>query len=247
MCRREYVVGTGYYHIPDKSSKFFNEYWYPNTLKYFDPKKIVVVNAGAEPPLYSDILEYINFTRNPGHGALINKYNNTRLSGWSSGFVMGALYAYFCNCDFIYKEQDALTFGNIVERIYDSKKKTGASIITGNLIDHPYIYEQSLIYLEYDFILDFIFQYIKIPNPEHNSDKGLRMEKKFKIVEKKDPSKFGMFDFGYGGVRPFNPDDDCFWIQKPRWIWKEKTPIKTEVGSLIPNDELDCLKEKGLI
>jgi hypothetical protein len=234
-----YVIGTGYYEIKGKSFSFFNEYWLPNTLEHFSPEKIIVVNSGAELPSTHAMLEYINFPINPLHVTQLKQ--NTRLAGWSASFVEGALYAYFCNCDFIYKEQDCLVFGDIDERIHKMQLETNSMILTGELIGHSYRYEQSLIFLKYEYILDFISQYIGIDEYENK----IRPEKKFGIINKNNPELFSFFDFGYGGMRPFNPEDECFYIQKPRWDGTKD--IQTKLGCLIPADEIFVLKNKGLL
>lgn len=236
------VVGTGYFKADQKCEDFFEHHWLPNTLRFSNPDKVFVVNS-ASPEIQGlpNVVEWLNLTRNPEHGS--NLKENVQFGGWSLGFIHGALYAYSCNCDYIYKEQDCLAFGNWVERMYsccENKK-----MVTGELWNHNkrnYIMELCLVLIKYDFILPFLAELL--------SNKGtankVRPEKKFLDIRDNHPEEIGTLDFGYGGNRPFKISD-CFYIQKPRWNYQIQMSIKTKVGSGVPVQEIELLKSKGLL
>lgn len=235
------IVGTGYWKADQKCEDFFTNHWLPNTLKYPNLEKIIVINS-ASPPIESpDIVEWLNLTKNPIHGTKLKE--SVQFAGWSLGFIHSALYAYSCHCDYIYKEQDCLAFGNWVERMY--KCCEGKQMVTGELWSHPkrdYVIELSLMLIKYEFIMPFLTQLFAVPG---TGDK-VRPEKKFLTVRDNNPDLIGTIDFGYGGNRPFKYDD-CFYIQKPRWNYKTKKRIRTSVGSGVTDAEIEELILKGLL
>ena len=239
---RKYIVGTGYFKADQKCENFFTTYWLPNTLAGCSPQKIVVTNANSPQIETDDSVEWINLVDNPGHAKYMSE--NVKFAGWSLGFIHGALYAYSCKCDYIYKEQDCLAFGPWINRMYEACE--GYQMVTGTLWNHPrkaYLIELSLQLLKYEFIMPFLAKLFSIPKGEMR----MRPEEKFLVAAESIPNSLTHFKFGYGGNRPFNPDDECFYIQKPRWNYKDAKRIKTEVGSGITLSEIKTLENKGLL
>ena len=245
----KYVIGTGYYRETDRSATFFRDYWYPNTVKYAKPEHIVVINA-ASPRVsinyhgpYGPIPIWFDLPVNPQCGRRLTQ--DVPFSGWALGFIQGALFAYSCGCDFIYKEQDCLALGPWAERFYDEAGKTNSDLMLGELYDFPtpgYL-EQCLVLLKYDYIMQFLSALLALPQ----SERKMKPEQKFSAVMKQQPERCDFCTFGFGGNRPFDADDSVFYIQKPRWNYKTKKLIKTPIGSLVPDDELELLREKGLL
>jgi hypothetical protein len=153
------------------------------------------------------------------------------------------MYAYSCGCDYIYKEQDCLAFGPWIDSIYGKCSRENLKMLTGRLY-HPkkkLHIELSLMFLKYDFIIPFLSQLLAQSTP----DIKLRPETKFMNIKDKNPDLVDYLDFDYGGNRPFNPDDECFFIQKPRWDMNKNCDIPNTYG--VPEEELNILREKGLL
>lgn len=234
------IIGSGYFKADQKCEDFFIQHWLPNTLMV-KSDKIFITNCASPQIKTGKNVEWLNLTRNPVHGK--NLKENVQFAGWDLGFIHGALYAYSCKCDYIYKEQDCLAFGNWLEKMY--KQCRGKQMVTGELWNHPkrdYTIELSLILIKYDFIMPFLTQLFAIPGTANK----MRPEKKFLIIRDNNPELIGTIDFGYGGNRPFECNE-CFYIQKPRWNYKTQKPIKTEVGSGITIEEIEFLKKKELL
>lgn len=241
---RGYVIGTGYFESSQRDTDFYLKHWLPNTLKYSSPDKIVVVNCASPNRKSSDIEEWIDLTINPGHTDMMRAIGDaSQLGGWTIGFVLGALYAYSCKCDFVYKEQDCLAFGKWIEEARKEVSEKGKMMLVGKIPNYQQAEgtELCLVYLKYEFILPFIVELFSITR----SDAHHFCEYKFLDIMKK-TGQIGVFDFGFGGARPFDANADVFFIQKPRWWYLEGR--ENPVGhSGIPDQEIAALIEKGLL
>jgi hypothetical protein len=237
---RGYIVGTGYFKANQKCEDFFSDCWVPNTLKYASPEKIIVTNSASPEIPTEPLVEWLNLSRNPGHWSP----TPSRFAGWSFGFIQGALYAYAGDCDYIYKEQDCLAFGNWVEEM--QRQCEGKGMVTGELWE-PHVrwvtMELSLIFVKWEFIMPFLTQLFSIEETED----VMRPEKKFLAIRDKNPDSIGAVSFGYGGNRPFNCEDDCFYIQRPRWNYQTKQEIASKPDSGVAQEEIALLQEKGLL
>lgn len=240
---RKFVIGSGYWKANKKSETFFSKYWMPNTLRA-DPEKIVILNSGSPEINWGEIVQWINLPKNPQHGQVLTKKKiKVQFEGWSLAFIQGAFFAHACGCDYIFKEQDCLAFGPWVEKMYECCK--GKQAVSGQLWKIPnqdYSIELSLMLFKHEYIMPFLSQLFADTG---TADK-VRPEKKFLTIKEKEPDLWGNLNFGYGGNRPFTVSD-CFYIQKPRWDYKELKDIKTPIGSLVPDDEIDFLKKEGLL
>ncbi len=240
-----YIIGTGYYESSERDVNFYQNIWLPNTLKYSQPEKIVVVNSGSPNRKISDKEVWIDSTINLGHVNDNQGFNQDILfTGWTAGFIQAAMYAYTNKCDFIYKEQDWLAFGNWVRELQETAKTKNKLMLTGELwgYNHGLVIELSLIYLKYEFIIPFLIELLSIKE----TDRRLYPETKFVFIRDKLPNLIGTLDFGYAGNRPFNENDETFYIQKPRW-WHKERRENAAVHCGIPDEELKILSDKGLI
>lgn len=218
---QKYIIGSGYAHNPDdKEDKkfklnFFN-IWYKNTLKYTNPQKITILNSGINDlPLKNNKIEWINVNDNPGHvhhhmgkknkNSSIKWNNSPFFCGWTYSFIFGAMYAYSLNCDFIYKEQDCLAFGNWIDILYASlgNKK----MITGECKHMPV--EQSIFLIKKEYIPEFLYLYTSISKPDY---RNLPEWKFFNLI--KNNNDMGYFDLQYGRNRPIDYTKETFYVQQ---------------------------------
>lgn len=242
-----FIIGTGYYNYNSSvfdDSTFLRDVWIPNTKK-LNPNRIVIVNSNSEEIDCGNDVEWINLSRNPKHVKDMGK-DESLFGGWSLSFINSAIYAYSCGCDFLYKEQDCLTFGDdLINVIYDKCK--GKQMVTGELIDYPnkdYTIELSLMFLKRDFIPLFLSELMSINKTDGY---GMRPEKKFLVIREKHPDKIGTFGFGYGGNRPFNKNDKVYYIQKPRWDYINKITYEHNKKESLFINEVENLKRDKLI
>jgi hypothetical protein len=183
---RDLLIGTGFYSpaSQQESRLEFLRLWLRNTI----PANIVIVD-NSDIGLAADAsLRIIRVDKNLGH-ALAPRIPG-RLCGWSLSWILPALVAYSENCDFIYKEQDCLAFGDWIPRLRRARASFGSNSMQAC--------EQSLIYLERDFIPDFIAAYVAIPE----SDTTCFCETKFAMLEAMFPDSIRRHDLPGGILRP---------------------------------------------
>lgn len=240
-----FIVGTGYYNYNSgvlDDSIFLRDVWLPNTRK-LKPKRIVIVNSNSEEVDCGEGVEWINLTTNPKHVKDMG-VDKSLFGGWSLSFINSAIYAYSCGCDFIYKEQDCLIFGDVIDRLY--KNCEGKQMVTGELFNYPnkdYTIELSLMLLKRDFIPVFLSELMSINKTD---GKEMRPEKKFLVIRDNHPNEIGVIDFGFGGNRPYKKDD-VFYIQKPRWDYNNKITYNMSKRTPMFNKEIGDLKKEGLL
>lgn len=215
----DYIIVTGYYG--DKDDEYHQKLypiWLKNTIfhtRKHPPKNIYVINSGGYmPEEQRGVAKWIDLDYNIGHvvdtmAGGVNAFKHG-LCGWTMSTLMGALTAYSCNCDLIYKEQDCLAFGDWVPLLY-SVLNNDIVMTTGRLSDDlPFRIEQSLFGMKRDFLIEFVRTYLaqKAPDwevvPEH---------KWAAMVDKEFKGRFEYLPFGYGRNRPINYDDKIFYMQ----------------------------------
>jgi hypothetical protein len=218
-----YVIVTGYYApVEDGYRSSFFGTWNQNTYKYSSPKKMFVVNSDGwiSYPKYG---EWINLTDNLGHvHHLINSGYTNKFCGWTMSTIIGALVAYSCRADMIFKEQDCLAFGPWVNRMYTDLENQDKDMLVGKS-DMMGI-EQSLFIIRNSFLLDYVMLMLSMPE----SDAQLLPEAKFQRMIN-DTGRIGYLSFGCGRNRPINYDEDVFYAQQ------------------ISTEEMKILKEKNLV
>jgi len=201
-----YGITTGYYDTV--GSEAFFKLWMANTLKYAKPAEIVVVNAAGR-CLQQLGGVWINTKHNYGHAKHL--VAGEKYGGWWLGFMLGAMICYCHQHDFIYKEQDCLAFGSWVKHLFVTAQQTGAPVIVGRFTQHPYSVEQSLVLIKRYAILDFISEYLMLPESE-STGPG-RPELKFLSIMKKRPKLVAFMEMGCGRDRPIPYDQRRFYAQ----------------------------------
>ena len=123
-------------------------------------------------------------------------------SGAGAAILTLAMVAYCDESDFIYKEQDALCFGNWVEHLYNS-----AGHGWGCMGDYdPIPSGTALMLFRHEFIPSIVRSYIDM-GPE-NSNQRMVEHKYSEILSNR-------YSMGYDKRRPVNFNDETFWIQQP--------------------------------
>jgi hypothetical protein len=224
-----YIIGSGFWAPNQTESKEkqqsylerqeFLNIWIENILKYSNPlpKQINIINSNATKPKinkfnYSNI-QWIDLLENPGHSIS----TDLKICGWRSSILISALIAYSSRCDLIYKEQDCLYFGNIIEQIY--KESKGNKILTGRFkSDANLMAEISLMYVPHKMLFKFIETLSNII--ENEIIKPNYPEKEIALLIDMLDGEY--FTFGYGRDRPINFDDNSFFIQHIGYDRSEK-------------------------
>lgn len=224
----KYSIFTGFYSDEtDEKAKLFEDFWYPNTIKYCNKENglldIFVINSNGKvlPNKNKEYCKWVDLPYNPGHVHWLDGDVNfpKKFGGWSLAFLTGALIAYSSNVDYCFKEQDCVAFNGWIQYFYQELENFNSSMLVGRAQDSDgQGLEQSLFIIKHDFILPFITEYLSF---NHN-DAGngyIRPEAKFRtIINTKFKDKVTDMKIGYGRSRPnglFNKDE-IFYLQKPR-------------------------------
>lgn len=166
-------------------------------------------------------LRWIKCNRNLGNASTpIGQCAGTPLLGWSMSWIQSALVAYADGCDFVYKEQDCLAFGDWLPAIRKGRFATGRN-------DHMPC-EQSLFYLRHDTILEFVRAYMELP--QHDVQMSTE-EKFYRVMAGLDGC--GFHDLPGGRNRPLP-------MNAPAWYAQRITP--DEMGQIA---ELSILNVQG--
>jgi len=201
-----YGIVTGYYNTTG-AEEFF-KVWMANTLKYAKPAEIIVVNAAGKCLSHLGGT-WVNTKHNYGH--VKRMAPGEKHGGWWLGFMLGALICHCNKYDFIYKEQDCLAFGSWVKHIFVAAETAHAPVVVGQFTQHAYSVEQSLVLIKQAAILDFITEYMMLPEPE--STGAGRPELKFLAVMKKRPELVTFMTMGCGRDRPIPYTSNRFYAQ----------------------------------
>ena len=214
---RKYIIVSGYYAAENDVRKHnFLDIWCNNTFRYCQPDAAYIINSkGFISENDRNLLtgtygcKIIDLTYNLGHvNDLINN-NSHHLCGWTMSTLIGALLAYSCNCDMIYKEQDCLAFGDWTGKMYERLLLRNVRMLVGR--NDTMQIEQSLFIIRNDFLLDYITSMLSISQ----SDSELLPEFKFSLLKKiVFPGKIDFLDFGYGRNRPVDYDENVFYMQQ---------------------------------
>lgn len=203
---RSVLIGTGFYSNAknaDSARSFFFGPWLRNTdqgiIDCLGGSGRLVVVDNSETELDAEHLAELHIRRvridhNLGH---VSSHNAalSQFNGWSMSWIIPAMIAYSENCDFVYKEQDCLAFGDWLPQIRIGRAAFG---------NHWQMEcEQSLFFLERDFIPQFVQVYLSIPEP----DCQCLPERKFRLVEGfMGPESVKRFSMGVGRNRPLPAD-----------------------------------------
>ena len=190
-------IGTGFYSSAEDHPRkldFFKT-WLLNNPSF---PTVVIDNSalglGPEPSFaaYGADLRIIRVRKNLGH--MSAPLVPSRLLGGTLSWILPALVAYSENCDYIYKEQDCLAFGNWIPEVRQGRASFG---------NHATMdCEQSLVYIARDFIPDFLAAYMAIPE----SDAQVLGETKYKLIEAQFPGQIARHALQPGRGRPLPLD-----------------------------------------
>jgi hypothetical protein len=209
------LIGTGFFaNSVDHEAKtdFFWE-WVKNTRPVSD--NIVVIDNSTHGLHHS--FRDIRIKQNMGHvgSPMAGNYN---LLGWSLSWILPALVAYSDGCDFIYKEQDCLAFGDWLPRLRQHQMTIGHSMSSPC--------EQSLFFIRHDFIIKVVAEYMAI----EVHDSVMIPETKFAFLKARFPAEIAFHDLPGGRERPAKM------VANSPFYYQQITP-----------DELATLKESKLI
>jgi hypothetical protein len=224
-------AGTGWRGRDDKSKADFFNIWWNNNLKYANPKDVFIINPNSEIVPEEKKGQWINLSFNAGHVHDLDKNDNPnkKFGGWSLAFIQLAMLAYSNNTDLVFLEQDCITIGECIPRLYEEIKDKG--MIFGRPGDsNGQSLEQSFFLIKHPFLLSFVQEYLNL----NYNDAGpyfMRPEVKFlRILQTKFQNQWKCMDLGYGRARPKDWNEETYYLQqlKPEELLKLK-----EMGKII--------------
>ncbi len=195
-----YIIGTGFYSsLKDFEAKYeFFKVWSLNYPAIERPKRIIVVDNSAVglPIDHPNIIKIFN---NLGRNEDTIPGGGSHLRGWSMSWIIPALIAYSEGCDFVYKEQDCLAFGDWLPAIKKGRMAVGHNSIMPC--------EQSLFWIERDFIPIYLAPYLGHRLP----DSYMMTEDKMVDVGALFGNDFQFHDLPFGRERPLTFHTDRPW------------------------------------
>lgn len=232
---RKYIIGTGWFSSneqgyvrqggpktehPFTRSMRFSDIWAQLLFRYAEPNGVVRIDSASpvKPVAHPRIKEL-------GLDANYQLCGNPLYTGWMRGFCMGAAYAWNCDADYIYVEQDCLVLGGgWVDKIYETARKHNY----GRFVAGPTQYKDckrvsfaiqvSLVYIPYGLIMPVLAGIASSKNPAPKNAQGnTRAFDEALVASCGVPHAH--FDFGYGQQRPIDWDDPILYAQ--RWTAEE--------------------------
>lgn len=184
--------------------------WKRVLFEHANPVKTIVVDSASPViPEHDDRVEWVRLDRNYQYAGL--KYN-----GWIRGFMVGAWYAWNCEADFIYVEQDCLVIGEgWVDKLYE--RAEGKHPLFGRAFKSPI--QQSLVFLPSSVIPAFLHGVAA-------SQGRMTCEKRFQQVGQKLGAR--TLPFGVGRIRPIQFKAPCFYAQ--HWTEPELLVLAKRLG-----------------
>lgn len=168
----------------------WHDVWKYFLFRYTDPAKVIIVDsASPNKPSKDPRLEWVELDANYQYDP------KTHFNGWIRGFMMGAWYAWNCNANYIYVEQDCLVIGkNWVTAC--EKMAEGRYPLLGRRFRSPI--QQSLVYLPYGSIPKFLYLLTV-------QTKAMTCEQRFHNTSKgKAGLSYKTIPFGVGRARPID-------------------------------------------
>jgi hypothetical protein len=219
------LIITGY-HQTAATDRGFAYHWYLNTTKSYTGQIFVFETAHSFFPDFLGVVK-IPTNYNLGHvGDLLNKSICHEFCGWSASVLAGALLAYNCGKDMLYKESDCLAFGPWIAQMYADMGE-GSFIFGAKHQSPPWMpCSQSLFLIRHSYIPTFVQRYIAMGTDASVSNLP---EHKFVRLEEMDWDKVKRLSFGYDRERPINYEDKVWYGQK------------------FTSTEMEELKNRGLI
>lgn len=200
-----YLLGSGY--VDNGGNRVdFARIWIDNIERYArpSPSRIVAISAnGAQLPFTRNNLDEIHLSGDLGScGALLNGSKKHHFNGWMGTVLALALIAYCDESDLIYLEQDALAFGEWVERLYADIGEAG--VLFGNYKHQACA--QSLFMVRHSYIPTFVR--LILGGPPQNTA-GQLGERVFANLEAQNPKDWKRFTWGFDRDRPEQGFSEC--------------------------------------
>jgi hypothetical protein len=215
------IVGTGYWAGQGEQYKaHFFQLWYENNIRNVPglcDSQVHVVNAASKVLPLSMYGTWHNMSHNLRHidAMISNPITDEPVCGWSAAFLYLCMVAYHSNADLLFVEQDCLSFGRWFDVIQAEVSQRNPDMIVGKPAGMSL--EQSIVWVRKGYCLEFIRQYLSIPQPDANANARhtfILPEDKFFKIKSSNPRIIDL-SFGYGRRRPESFKEETFYIQQP--------------------------------
>lgn len=209
---RRYIIVSGYHETPGSGLSWFHQIWARNTFTHSPgAERIFIIASGNCAPAHPMHADWIYLRGNLGCAGNILGNREPVLPyvmpGCPAMWLAGMWLAYINESDFVYKEQDALCFGDWVGEMYRQLGERQAIFGTSRI----HGISTSTFLVKHRFIPTFVSLYLQA-GPETVPERIAEM--KVQWVEQRMKEDFCRFSFGYDTNRPFNPTDKVFTVQK---------------------------------
>jgi len=208
------LIITGY-HERTMLDREFARIWYYNTVKapYRGDIYVFETKGSWFPEMGSQArIIHIPTNYNLGHvGDLISGKEPHAFCGWSASIVAGAMVAYNCGKDMLYKESDCLAFGSWIPVLY--AELGDAQFIFGRKHQSaPWMpCSQALFLIKHAYIPAFVAKYLALGT---DNDVTNLPEHKFVKIMEQDPANVKQMTFGYDRERPICFYDEVWYAQR---------------------------------
>lgn len=206
-----YVIGTGWWCADEHGtpaggrhgghivcgdrhirSKQFFALWSHFIKRYTAPIKVIMTDSASPvtPPPSTKAFpyEYVSLDRN------YHSVKNTHYNGWLRSFINGAWYAWCCDADYLYIEQDCIVLGaDWVTAAYAVARRH--QLVVGSAYRSPI--QQSLVFVPHNRISHFINAVLSLPRNITTCE--LRFHK---AAHKSNGLGYALLPFGVGRARP---------------------------------------------
>jgi hypothetical protein len=202
----QYLIFSGYHYFP--GADWFHGVWYKNLFRSAKPDKVVIIGDSYSPAPFEKRGTWIEPTGDLGScGQLLRYEKRNELSQVSATWLLGLMYAYMCERDAIYVEQDVLVFGHWIERLYTDLGSKAA--IFGSAKTHGIA--TSLFLIRHHFIPHFIEAYLSEGAEDHPNRIP---EMKVARMATRNPELYTRYNFPYDTDRPIEPATPVWFAQK---------------------------------
>lgn len=249
MMKPKILVGTGWWcsEADERTNVYGDDYirgpaffkhWLASVESQNIPFDALVVDSNS--PIKPDFdfsnknnIKFLSLNENGGHA--VN--HKGHFCGWTRSVLMSMTYCLCGDYDYyVYVEQDALLYGDVIENLLSECKEKG--IVMGYSKQTAYPVQVSLFAFRKDKIRGFLSGMYAIPqrdgefSPENKIGLVLSLFYKpylFRLLSMSDrvasklfkaflllpfSRKFNFITFGYGRERPINFDDSYYYFQQ---------------------------------
>ena len=210
------LIITGYHESTARDLEFAR-IWYYNTIKapYRGDIYVFETKGSAFPdaePYARATIRHIPTHFNLGHvGDLLDGKLPFQFCGWSASVLAGAMIAYNCGKDMLYKESDCLAFGSWIPTLYSQLGDAGF-IFGRKHQSAPWMpCSQALFLIKHAYIPAFVSRYLALGT---DNDATNLPEHKFMRLMEQDPANVKQMTIGYDRERPICFDDEVWYAQK---------------------------------